>query len=1020
MKNSIITIAILLIVVAMSSKYASAQSGEAVESTLAADATTQESVESLESPLAADATAQESVEAVESPLITDAAAEESVEAEESPLATEAAAEQVGMQPMASQPTVAPAAETGQLVFNFSGTGWQDVLEWFAEMADLSLQIDRYPAGTISFADPSRSYSVDESLDILNRLLLDRGYALVRRGRMLLLIDLEVDNAANLISEMAELVLLEELDGRSRSDIVSCVFPLGSLTPDSAREELAQLIGPWGRVIVLDSARQVKVTETVSKLLAIRQLLENAKQAESSVVEIILTNRGADEMLELARPLIGLEPGANSDESIRIAVGLYGERIYATGLPGKVSLLESIIEKADKPLATSDADAGNEVILPVFQTHSVTQADSSTVFDVLQTLLAGTPDARIAVDPKTNAIVSYARPETQALISETIAKLEGNGQDFKIINLKRLDPAQALLTINKFFGVTEEGGQGPTIDGDPVTNRLWVRGTTEQIKMVEQLIGELEGDDLLGALSDKVRVLPYTGQPAADALQQVQDVWSVLGRGNQIRTISPSSGGGMRGGMPDRRVHPRPEPNQTNGPATQPDKPTSPDQPDFARRPTSEVANPFREQHLVTTQVGELASVTDSADTDSNRAAAPQSDPPSIKLDFQGADIVVQFSPAGMIVASEDTEALDAFESLMQSFASQSAMSNSLPTIFWLKYAKADVTAELVSSILGGGESSLSSMTDSISSGLGGIGGGMLGLLGVGGGGGSDSSAKSVLTATGSVSIVPDARLNALIVQANPIDLELVELILQKIDIQESPEDVEVVAKPALIPVIYQDAKDVAEVVKSVFADRMQEASNSRSGGGGGGGGQPSPQELIAALRGGGGRGGGKQAAESEPSKITVAVDVRSNSLVVTATPQDFEEVRQLVIALDEGGMQSEESVEVVTLKGNIKADVVRQALESVLGTTVKSTSGASSGASSSSSGGSTPAASGAPSSDEIRRRIEMFRSMQAGGGGAPGGFGGRGGGATTSGRGGGGGGAPSGRGGGAPGGRGGR
>ena len=46
------------------------------------------------------------------------------------------------------------------------------------------------------------------------------------------------------------------------------MPLGSLTPEDAREELAQVVGPWGRVIVLDSARQVKVTETAEKLIAI--------------------------------------------------------------------------------------------------------------------------------------------------------------------------------------------------------------------------------------------------------------------------------------------------------------------------------------------------------------------------------------------------------------------------------------------------------------------------------------------------------------------------------------------------------------------------------------------------------------------------------------------------------------------------------------------------------------------------------------------------------------------------------
>ncbi len=144
-----------------------------------------------------------------------------------------------------------------------------------------------------------------------------------------------------------------------------------------------------------------------------------------------------------------------------------------------------------------------------------------------------------------------------------------------------------------------------------------------------------------------------------------------------------------------------------------------------------------------------------------------------------------------------------------------------------------------------------------------------------------------------MSIVPDARLNALIIHANPIDMQMIELILEKIDRQESPEDIETVAKPMLIPVIYQSAKDVAEVVKSVFGDRIAGAQSSSGGrgGGGGGGGQPSPQDFINALRGGGGRGGRESEAKSERSKISIAVDAKSNSLVVIATPQDFMEVQ---------------------------------------------------------------------------------------------------------------------------------
>ena len=242
------------------------------------------------------------------------------------------------------PTEVAVKKSGQLHFNFSGAGWRDVLTWIADQADLALQLDTIPAGTFTYSDPTRGYNVSEGMDVVNLALMKRGYTLVRRGRVLELIDLEVENAEELISEIAELVRPEDLDSRGRSDILSCVFPLGSMTPDQAREELSLMKGPWGRVVVLESARQVKVTETASKLIAIRDTLANASEVSTSVIEIALQNRGADELLELARPLLGLEPGANSGEDIRISIGLYGDKIYATGMPSKTGLLKSTDRK----------------------------------------------------------------------------------------------------------------------------------------------------------------------------------------------------------------------------------------------------------------------------------------------------------------------------------------------------------------------------------------------------------------------------------------------------------------------------------------------------------------------------------------------------------------------------------------------------------------------------------------------------------------------------------------------------
>lgn len=883
-------------------------------------------------------------------------------------------------PVTSAPTKAtqtPVARPEGLKFNFAGASWSEVLRWFAEQADLSLQIDAAPSGTVNFSDPEKTYSVSEGLDLLNRLLLDRGWAVVRRGRMLLLVDLEADNAEKLISEMAELVTPEVFESRGQSDIVRCVFPLGGISPDQAREELGQIIGPWGRINVLAGARQVVVTETVGKLRVIGQVLATASEAQSSVIQIALKHRAAEEIMEIARPLLELEAGMNSNDQIRISVSIYGDQLFATGDPSKLDLLSSIVMRADTAPPGSEEGDDVELAAAVLKTHLIEVADLQSVYDVLQTLLAGQPEVRLAIDENRQAIVALARPTTQVQIETAIEELEGSGKDFEIISLKRLEPANALLTINKFFGVTEaDSGNGPKVDGDPETGRLWVRGTSQQIETVKRLISELENDPLAGGLGDNVRILPFSGDSAMETMRQIESLWPLTGRRNRIRLVVPT------------------DETKTEIPNLPDDSGKEASDPGFMNQQSARPLADADRQTLVW-QNGAANSGRSRDSSDSETAG--DSNP-----DYTGDDIVIQLTPAGLVIASRDPEALDLIEQLINSLGTPGTGANDLPTLFWLKYLKADVASEIVASVLGGADTggSAGTMAESV---MGGLGGGMLGgLLGMGGGGDEPSSTLTILTSRGSVNIVPDNRLNALIVQAPPADVEFIRTVLAEIDREESPETIQTIARPQLIPVVYQEAAQVAEIVKSVFGEKTAQQQE-----GGRGGGQPRPEDLIAALRGGGrgGRGGGDDSPKSEASKIIVAVDERSNSLVVTATPQDFQAVRDLVETLDQQGMEAEQSVEVIAMGGTVKPEIMQQALETILGK--KTSTAASPSSSGSRSTASAPSTSSGSSPEDIQRRIEFFRSRFGGGGGGgnPGGGSGRG---DTGRGGGGGGGAPGG------------
>ncbi|MGA2255770.1 MAG: secretin N-terminal domain-containing protein, partial [Thermoguttaceae bacterium] len=169
------------------------------------------------------------------------------------------------------------------------------------------------------------------------------------------------------------------------------------------------------------------------------------------------------------------------------------------------------------------------------------------------------------------------------------------------------------------------------------------------------------------------------------------------------------------------------------------------------------------------------------------------DPVPAKRSFEGkspAPIVVMRGRNGLTISSEDLEALDEFERLLS--APGDGASEGHMSVFYLKHAKAQAAAQKLETLLAGGSAD------------------------------SDNSSNkgSRKLTTGSVKITPDTRLNALLVQANRTDKQTIKQLLNTLDMKESPEDIAVLPKPRLIPVAYARAKDIADVLRAVYADRL--------------------------------------------------------------------------------------------------------------------------------------------------------------------------------------------------------
>ncbi|HVT30915.1 MAG TPA: secretin N-terminal domain-containing protein, partial [Lacipirellulaceae bacterium] len=163
----------------------------------------------------------------------------------------------------------------------------------------------------------------------------------------------------------------------------------------------------------------------------------------------------------------------------------------------------------------------------------------------------------------------------------------------------------------------------------------------------------------------------------------------------------------------------------------------------------------------------------------------------------------------------------------------------------------------------------------------------------------------------SVDIVPDARLNALLVHARPTDLDTIEQLLKVLDQRVGPESVEAEPQPRPIPVYNMTAADMAQIIQQLYQDRMTGASSVMT-----------PQEMMKMIRGG-------NNVEQQVQKMSVAVDTHNNVLVVRAPDPLFQEVKAMVTELDQSYADSPQTTRVVALQ-HTNSEAVQKALASML------------------------------------------------------------------------------------------
>lgn len=457
-------------------------------------------------------------------------------------------------------------DQGKIKFSFKGQPWPTVLEWLADVSDMSLEWEEAPAGYLDFTTRGE-YTPEQIRDLLNSVLLNKGFTLLRNGEVLI-----VANVRRLDPGLVPRLRPDELEERGTFELARVFFDLDWLVAEEAAKEVTPLVNSFGKVTPLKATNRLDVLDTVGNLRRIRDLLqeEQSNSGQQRLVrEFKLRYTRAEEVLDTLNTLLGIEPkqqaaanvdprqmmqammmaqqmggaqgvaltGGKKESSVFLAVNARENSILVNAPPDKMGVIAQAIEAVDVPAARGGGILGNAQRVKVYRLSGLAP---ETLAKVLKELGSLDPTTKLEVDTKKNALVAYAPLADHVLIGDLVERLDGTSRKFEVVQLRTLSAeyvAGSIMTLmngpekktdnsrNRWFYYDSAPEQTNDTDkfwveADIERNRLLLRANDVELAEVKALLvklGELPIDPR-GAVT--MRVVPFV--PDGDTLETIEN------------------------------------------------------------------------------------------------------------------------------------------------------------------------------------------------------------------------------------------------------------------------------------------------------------------------------------------------------------------------------------------------------------------------------------------------------------------------------------------------------------------
>jgi general secretion pathway protein D len=172
------------------------------------------------------------------------------------------------EPAQTQPSASTAAASkNEIRLNFQGASLTDVLNYLSEAAGFVIVQEAQVSGTVNVVS-KQPLSADEAVDLLNAVLVEKGFVAIRNGRIL-----KIVSRSNAQTRDLPVVTGSDPDRIPRKDeIVTQILPVRYADAEKLIENLRPLLSSTATISANGNSNAILMTDTQTNIRRIAQII----------------------------------------------------------------------------------------------------------------------------------------------------------------------------------------------------------------------------------------------------------------------------------------------------------------------------------------------------------------------------------------------------------------------------------------------------------------------------------------------------------------------------------------------------------------------------------------------------------------------------------------------------------------------------------------------------------------------------------------------------------------------------